>query len=291
MVDKALSSLGSIGDLSNASATDEIYVLYGGNSRRATLGTFPTLVAGLDALTLTVSGLSASTTAALAGKVAKAGDTMSGPLGVTPTTGRQVYTSYGWGDLSSTASGEAMVGNNIHLSFQGGADRCVISNTHASLGYAAIKFSYSSLWFASYSGAVVAGDVVTPTWRTVWHSGNPASEAQAQAGADNTVGMTPLRTWDAIKAATVGSASRSWHDVASSRAVSTTYYNTNSYPIEVSVAVDPYSGQWNTLSVGGVSICSSLDRLVASAVVPPGAAYQVYASAPGATIQHWAELY
>jgi hypothetical protein len=98
----------------------------------------------------------------------------------------------------------------------------------------------------------------------------------------------------------LGRNGETYHDVTSSRALSTTYTNTKNYPIYVSVncsgngVVTTYS----TLVVSGVAVATnyvyvggSVGELVtanASAIVPPGATY----SATGSTsLTSWIELY
>lgn len=63
---------------------------------------------------------------------------------------------------------------------------------------------------------------------------NPATQAQAEAGTDNTRPMTPLRTAQAIAAAADGLGyDQTWQTV--SRSLSTSYRNTTGKPIVVSV--------------------------------------------------------
>ncbi|MCP5015191.1 MAG: hypothetical protein GY938_07890 [Ketobacter sp.] len=57
--------------------------------------------------------------------------------------------------------------------------------------------------FSAYGGADIGNFQVkyASAYHDIWHSGNIASQAQAEAGAENTLGMTSLRTAQAIAAA------------------------------------------------------------------------------------------
>ena len=71
-------------------------------------------------------------------------------------------------------------------------------------------------------------------------SGNPtiaavvASQAEAQAGTDNTKLMTPLRVAEAIAVEAIG-VGQTWQNVSSSRTNGTSYQNTTGRPIMVSL--------------------------------------------------------
>lgn len=69
-----------------------------------------------------------------------------------------------------------------------------------------------------------------------------ASQAQAEAGTDNTTLMTPLRTLEAIAAQGLGGSLQTFQDVTASRAWGVTYTNTSGRPIMVFVAQSTSSG-------------------------------------------------
>lgn len=86
---------------------------------------------------------------------------------------------------------------------------------------------------------------------------------------------------------------QSWAVVTGSRALSTTYYNTTSKPIGVSVEGTDASPNWATyLYVGGVLVGWSYQpvaywpRIPIFAIVPPNSSYQV----TGNSFVAWAEL-
>lgn len=84
---------------------------------------------------------------------------------------------------------------------------------------------------------------------------------------------------------------QTWQNVAASRALGTTYYNTTGRPIMLSVAIVS-SGGSTTLTVGGVVAATASGGgagwlNTASVVVPPGMSYVV---TNGSSISTWAEL-
>lgn len=83
---------------------------------------------------------------------------------------------------------------------------------------------------------------------------------------------------------------QTWQNVAGSRAVSTTYYNTTGKPIQVSVAGSTSNSNL-ILIIGGVSMCvdqpNTGDISHVFGTVPPGSSYSAtYAG----TINNWSEL-
>jgi hypothetical protein len=89
----------------------------------------------------------------------------------------------------------------------------------------------------------------------------------------------------------LGFGGETWHDVTASRAASTTYTNSNAYPIMVNI--------WGinsgvvTLTIGGVAanksgINSSVPSVNLTGIVPPGLTYSISACS---TLYLWSELY
>lgn len=117
-----------------------------------------------------------------------------------------------------------------------------------------------------------------------------ASQAEAEAGTNNTNIMTPLRTAQAIATTGIG-VGQSWQDVSGSRAASTPYQNTTDRPIMVSVrpsALGP--GRDLQVSSDGstyvtVMISGANELYVQSAIVPPSHYYQFTGA-----FTIWAEL-
>lgn len=114
-----------------------------------------------------------------------------------------------------------------------------------------------------------------------------SSQAQAEAGTDNTTLMTPLRTFQAIKNDTVGW-NQTWQTVT--RSFGTSYQNTTSRPIQVSIKtggsgsaiqVSPDNVTWLTLDANDAA-----DFGHSSAVIPVNYYYRVTITAP----QIWVEL-
>ena len=89
----------------------------------------------------------------------------------------------------------------------------------------------------------------------------------------------------------LGLSGETWHDVTASRAASTTYTNSNAYPIMVNI--------WGinsgvvTLTIGGVAanksgINGSVPPVNLTGIVPTGLTYSISACS---TIVLWSELY
>lgn len=100
-------------------------------------------------------------------KVGKTGSqTMEGPLQIlTLSNGRQLSVRQ-WLDLTSGGDGFAVVANNLY--HEAISNKYLTANTHASLGYSAIRLGFGGALFAGVPGAATAGAEVTPTWRIMW---------------------------------------------------------------------------------------------------------------------------
>jgi hypothetical protein len=98
-------------------------------------------------------------------------------------------------------------------------------------------------------------------------------------------------TWVSGSTKSVGSSGTVWNNVTSSRTYSTTYTNSNSYPIMVSIW--GIQGGNVTLTIGGVSAASSgingsAPEVNLTGIVPPGLTYSI---SPCSSIILWSELY
>lgn len=124
-----------------------------------------------------------------------------------------------------------------------------------------------------------------------------ASQAQAEAGTDNTTLMTPLRVMQAIAVEAIG-IGQTWQNLTGSRALGTAYQNTTGRPIMIAVAAGgsqmsemqvsadnvTYVSAGNTSGFGGASDVKS-----ASTIVPNNYYYRVLTSA-GTVLNYWSEL-
>jgi hypothetical protein len=118
-----------------------------------------------------------------------------------------------------------------------------------------------------------------------------ASQAQAEAGTNNTTLMTPLRTEEHTLFNDLGW-SQSWQDVSGSRAVSTSYQNLTTRPIQVAIRISSGTDRPIEVSVNNstwVQVGTSYSTWwpFTYVVVPVGHYYRVNGSA---TILNWAEL-
>lgn len=126
-----------------------------------------------------------------------------------------------------------------------------------------------------------------------------ASQAQAQAGAENTTMMTPLRVAQAVAARGLG-LDQSWQSV--SRTLATSYQNATPKPImvvfgaesnnaavrQVKIEVSADNLVWRTAALGTSSPSGgSVWRGGCSSIVPPGHYYQMSASASIASSEFW----
>ena len=119
-----------------------------------------------------------------------------------------------------------------------------------------------------------------------------ASEAEAQAGTNNTNYMTPLRVEQHMLANGLGWG-QTWQDVKASRAVSTSYQNTTGRPIMIAlsglggggeVQVSTNNSTWVTVGRLGQS---GFSELSANIIVPAG---HYYRQNGGSLPTDWAEL-
>lgn len=90
---------------------------------------------------------------------------------------------------------------------------------------------------------------------------------------------------------------QTWQNVAGSRAVGTTYYNTTGRPIAVSVTLTQSTVSYQTATVGGTVLkssdiggTSSQALTYMSFIVPPGNSYSVTRNTGAPTIDTWLEL-
>ena len=88
---------------------------------------------------------------------------------------------------------------------------------------------------------------------------------------------------------------QTWQNVTGSRSASTTYYNTTSRPIVVSIAAASTANSNYALTVNGVTAFSTGQNNTStltgvSAIVPPGGSYSFAISAGTPTINNWSEL-
>lgn len=118
-----------------------------------------------------------------------------------------------------------------------------------------------------------------------------ASQAQAEAGTDNTTQMTPLRTEQHTLFNDLGWG-QTWQNVSGSRAASTSYQNSTSRPIQLAIRLSNGTDRSVEVSednASWVQIGTSYSTWwpFTYAVVPVGHYYRVNGSA---TILNWAEL-
>jgi hypothetical protein len=108
-----------------------------------------------------------------------------------------------------------------------------------------------------------------------------SSQAQAEAGTDNTTQMTPLRVAQAIATEAVG-LGQTWQTVTRTAGVS--YQNTTGKPIQIAVKTGG-SGSAVQVSVDNVTWITvdandAADYGHSSAIIPPNYYYRVTVSAP-----------
>jgi hypothetical protein len=126
---------------------------------------------------------------------------------------------------------------------------------------------------------------------TILSSAAIASQAQAEAGTDNTTLMTPLRTEEHTLFNDLGW-SQSWQDVSGSRVASTSYQNLTTRPIQLAIRISNGTDRPIEVSVNNstwVQVGTSYSTYwpFTYVVVPVGHYYRVNGSA---TILNWAEL-
>lgn len=135
---------------------------------------------------------------------------------------------------------------------------------------------------------------------TVDVTGGVAYCVQTIAGAGVNKGRLAIRVYDGTSWVTqeltplgVGQA---WQDFTGSRTWATTYTNTTGRPIQISIATrDPVAGNLGSnLYVSGVKVAnfylSGSSQATVTAIVPPGATYQLTRDDTNDTILLWVEL-
>lgn len=128
---------------------------------------------------------------------------------------------------------------------------------------------------------------------TVLSTADLASQAEAEAGTDNTKLMTPLRVEQAVAqtiAEDVIGIGQTWQNVIGSRAVSTSYQNATGRPIAVSLTLDgtARSVQVSADNVTWIDVAqSSGSRTSMSFIVPASWYYRINGTT---VINVWAEL-
>jgi hypothetical protein len=130
---------------------------------------------------------------------------------------------------------------------------------------------------------------------TVLNTNDLATQAQAQAGTNNTTVMTPLRAADAITALTPSpiGVGQTWQDLTASRTYSTSYQNTTGRPISVNLSLDAGANRSVQVSVNNstwitVGISAGGSKSAISFIVPASWYYRINGSV--STIDAWSEL-
>lgn len=132
-------------------------------------------------------------------------------------------------------------------------------------------------------------------------AGNPtiaavvASEAEAQAGTDNTKLMTAQRVEQHMLANVVGW-SQTWQNMSGSRTFGTSYQNTTSRPIQVAITgqasdriIQVSSDNSTWVNVGRLAAAAA-DPSGMSFIVPVDYYYRINTVGTAGTITYWAEL-
>ena len=140
--------------------------------------------------------------------------------------------------------------------------------------------------------AATAAQIVSAIGSTAVTNATNATTATTATTAANG-GVTSVNS--NTGAVTVPIPATTWHNVASSRALGTTYTNSYSYPIIANVATYGGSSTSSAFYVGGVQVgavstaANTNFNQTVTMWIPPGATYQVTTSGQSITI--WAELY
>ena len=194
--------------------------------------------------------------------------------------------------LGSTAlaAGDIPANTIIIVQYDGSEFQLVAPAALSSLGSMAFQNANSvSITGGSISGVAFTGNI----------TGNASGSSGSCTGNAATASLATLAT-NVTNA--LGQGSQSWQDVTSSRALATNYTNSTSLPIEVSVrTISAAGGSFDTTvyvagnEVGHMTTYSanaSYGNLI-TAIVPPGATYQVTASGGTSgtgTLSKWVEL-
>ncbi len=125
-------------------------------------------------------------------------------------------------DINETFGGAVTIENGLYLRSAVNDDTSARITTDNSRAYFQVYDTTTpttgkTIVFSAYGGADVGNFQVkyNSAYHNIWHSGNIASQAQAEAGAENTLGMTSLRTKQAIDAQSSGGA---WELISSATA-------------------------------------------------------------------------
>ena len=164
----------------------------------------------------------------------------------------------------------------------------VTGNAATATTAANVSRSVTGAGLATGGGALSADQTITVA---------KATQAQAEAGADDATAMTPLLTAQAItaRAPAIG-VGQTWQNVLASRVQDTAYQNTTGKPIQVAIGADaqddPRSFQVSSdgstwVLVGRFAENTNLRENNVFAIIPPGWYYKVVGPA---SITHWAEL-
>jgi hypothetical protein len=213
--------------------------------------------------------------------------------------GGDFYTDSGAADayvLGIVGSNQApeQLADGLRIRFVPGSTNTGASTVNqAGLGVKDIRTSDGSVLPSDY---LVAGEEVLATYNSgAGHyrvsSFFKASQAIAEAGVDNTAGMTALTTKQAFDAQ---HPVRAWQDVFASRANNVVYTNTEDFEILVAVVYDG-SGLSSLLEIDGVvTITNSAhgaatNRTTLAAEIPSGSTYKAVGSGAW-SLTRWSEL-
>jgi hypothetical protein len=156
----------------------------------------------------------------------------------------------------------------------------LISTTAISAGSTAANVIYSTTARTSVPYRVVGFIESTQATAGTWAT-SPSTVQGAGGQAVTTMGSIGY--------------SQTWQNVVSSRAFSTTYYNTTGRPILVNVSAGTANGGV-TLVINGITVASITtvagysNAELMSGIVPPGGSYSVVPSGASPTFGAWAEL-
>ena len=185
----------------------------------------------------------------------------------------------------------------------GGTAATTAANARTSLGAAA---SGANSDITSVTGLTTALTVaqggtgaVTHTSKGVLIGNGTSAVTTVSPGTSGNLLKSDGTSWTSAAPAVVkglGLGGEVWNTVTSSRAVGTTYTNSNSYPIQVNIYLTGAgANSEGTLSVGGVTVSQVKGDTTnggasstVSAIVPTGATYSVSGTR---VIGFWAELY